>query len=152
MCAMSEWDVIRANTAAAQCSLKTKAKLYDYIRRKTPGGSCDSAWSSYSFSDPGADNACKELCYGFRNDVPKWKICLVTVLCRSPKLITILQSVLEQLFSLITKWCICLRLEDEGGGSLTRTDWDLPSADLGLCQCKYYIRNVMQCFPKSAQI
>lgn len=39
----------------------------------------------------------------YKNGVPKWKICLVTVLCRSPKLITILQSVLEQLFSLITK-------------------------------------------------
>lgn len=61
------------------------------------------AWSSNSFSDPGADNTSKEPCYGFKNDVPKWKICLVTILCRSPKLITILQSVLEQLFSLITK-------------------------------------------------
>lgn len=64
---------------------------------------CDSWWSSNSFSDPGADSGCEEPCYGFKKDAPKWKICLVTVLCRSPKLITILQSVQEQLFSLITK-------------------------------------------------
>lgn len=48
------------------------------------GVSYDAAWSNNSFSDPGADNGCKEPCYGFRNNVPKWKICLVTVLCRSP--------------------------------------------------------------------
>lgn len=125
---MSEWDVIRANTAAARCFLKQWQNCLTRI--KTMGVSCDSAWNSNSFSDPGADNDCKEPCYGFKNDIPKWKICLVTVLCRSPKLITILQSVLEQLFSLITKWCICLHLEDDGGASSTWTEWNLPSADL----------------------
>lgn len=47
-----------------------------------------------------------------------------------PKLITILQSVPEQLFSLITKWCICLHWEDDGEASPTWTDWELPFADL----------------------
>lgn len=84
MCVMSEWDVIRANNAAARCSLKTMIILYDYSRIKTMGVSCDSAWSSSSFSDAAVDNGCKEPCYGFKNDVPKWKICLVTVFCRSP--------------------------------------------------------------------
>lgn len=43
ICVISEWDVIRANTAAARCSLKTMIILYDYSRIKTMGVSCDSA-------------------------------------------------------------------------------------------------------------